>query len=367
MKILALEAYYGGSHQAFLDGWSGRSGHEWTVLTLPAYKWKWRMRHSAVTLAEQVAELVEQGGQWDVLFASDMLNLAEFLGLAPESVRKLPRVVYFHENQLTYPVQFEDERDYQFVMTNLTTALAADALWFNSAYHRDAFLDGLPGFLKKMPDHQPFEAVHRLYDKARICPPGIEPLPPRRDRAEGPVRILWAARWEHDKNPETFFDALKAVKKQGVDFRLSAIGEQFRDYPTVFNWGRYYFDEQIDRWGYQETRAEYEQALIEADVFVSSAVHEFFGISAVEAMAAGAFPLLPDRLSYPEIMQAGQGADVADYFYDGSVEHLTERLIELAQRVEKGRLWPDDPDRVRRMMEPYHWDNLAPKLDEAIE
>ncbi|MCK4372451.1 MAG: DUF3524 domain-containing protein, partial [candidate division Zixibacteria bacterium] len=36
MKILALEPYYGGSHKAFLDGWSSRSRHEWTILKLPA-------------------------------------------------------------------------------------------------------------------------------------------------------------------------------------------------------------------------------------------------------------------------------------------------------------------------------------------
>ena len=57
MRILALEPYYGGSHRAFLDGWVAHSRHEWTVLELPAYKWKWRMRHAAITLADRVAAL----------------------------------------------------------------------------------------------------------------------------------------------------------------------------------------------------------------------------------------------------------------------------------------------------------------------
>ena len=56
MKVLALEPYYGGSHKAFLDGWRAHSRHEWTILGLPAYKWKWRMRHAALTFAEQVRE-----------------------------------------------------------------------------------------------------------------------------------------------------------------------------------------------------------------------------------------------------------------------------------------------------------------------
>ncbi|GAH62988.1 unnamed protein product, partial [marine sediment metagenome] len=43
MRILALEPYYGGSHEAFLTGWTRRSRHDWTLLTLHANHWKWRM------------------------------------------------------------------------------------------------------------------------------------------------------------------------------------------------------------------------------------------------------------------------------------------------------------------------------------
>ena len=82
MNILALEPYYGGSHQALLDGWIAHSRHRWTLLTLPPHKWKWRMRHAAVTLAELAGRQQVADRQWDVLFASDMLNLAEFLGIS---------------------------------------------------------------------------------------------------------------------------------------------------------------------------------------------------------------------------------------------------------------------------------------------
>ncbi len=61
MKVLALEPYYGGSHRAFLDGWSSRSSHEWTTLTLPPNKWKWRMRHAAITFVEEAARKIDRG------------------------------------------------------------------------------------------------------------------------------------------------------------------------------------------------------------------------------------------------------------------------------------------------------------------
>ena len=249
MRILALEPYYGGSHKAFLDGWSAVSRHDWSVFKLAAYKWKWRMRHSAITFADQINLCVDKGREWDLIFCSDMLNLAEFLGLAPGAVGKLPAVVYFHENQLTYPVRFESERDYQFAMTNMTTALAAKSVWFNSAFHRDSFLEALATFLGKMPDCQPTDAVERIRCKTLIYPPGVNAIGRRDERKAGPLRILWAARWEHDKNPEDFFEALKIIKAAGTNFRVSVIGEQFRQVPDVFGWARGHFVEHIDRWG----------------------------------------------------------------------------------------------------------------------
>ncbi|MHC4146575.1 MAG: tRNA-queuosine alpha-mannosyltransferase domain-containing protein [Planctomycetota bacterium] len=173
MRILALEPYYGGSHKAFIDGLSKASRHDWTLLTLPAHKWKWRMRHSAITFAAQTAELEKLNSGCDLLFCSDMLNLAEFVALAPVEIARLPKVIYFHENQLTYPVRVEDERDYQFAMTNLTSALAADTVWFNSQFHIDSFLDALAKFLKSMPDHQPLETDEIIRSKSSIHPPGI--------------------------------------------------------------------------------------------------------------------------------------------------------------------------------------------------
>ncbi len=360
MNILTLESYYGGSHQAFLDDWQKHSEHTFTLLTLPPSKWKWRMRHAAITFAQQVNELVSRGGRWDTLFCSDMLNLAEFLGLVDESVRKLPKVAYFHENQLTYPVQVESERDYQYCMTNITTAAAADAVWFNSAFHRDEFLEAIGVFLKRMPDYQPMEVIEQIQSKSSIHPPGINPCSIRIRRAPGPVTILWAARWEHDKNPEDFFAAMKILKKKNLDFRLNVIGQQFRDQPGVFGWAKGYFTDYISHWGYQSSRKEYEAVLAGSDIVVSTANHEFFGIGVIEAIAAGCFPLLPDRLSYPDIIGSLGKDNPHIYLYDGTVKALAEKLIELINNP--GRLQP----RLRENMEQHFWPQRAAQMDRAI-
>lgn len=101
MKLALLEPFFGGSHAAFAEGWKHHSRHEMELFTLPARKWKWRMRGSAVAFAEQL-----RGREFDGVLASDYVNLAELIGLLPELAR-VPSAAYFHENQLTYPVREE--------------------------------------------------------------------------------------------------------------------------------------------------------------------------------------------------------------------------------------------------------------------
>ncbi len=363
MNILTLEPYYGGSHRAFIDGLSKTSRQKWTLLTLPAHKWKWRMRHSAITFASQAAEKRQS---WDLLFCSDMLNLAEFTALASAEIACLPKVIYFHENQLTYPVRVEDERDYQFAMTNLTSALAADAVWFNSQFHLDSFLDALAKFLKSMPDHRPLETIEKIRTKSSVYPPGIADVPRRLAREPGPIRILWAARWEHDKNPEDFFEAIKILKDKNVPFRLSVIGQSFRDRPAVFDQAHNDFHDHIDFWGYQHSREEYERALCEADIVVSTANHEFFGISVVEAIAAGAYPLVPNRLSYPEILGLGRIEGAGQFFYDGTARDLADKLGQIANHIQADALWPATINPAT-LTDHLRWQNLAHRYDEALE
>ena len=358
MRILALEPYYGGSHRQFLDAWSSHSRHDFTLATLPAHKWKWRMRHAPVTLADRVAGLAAAGQRWDAVFCSDMLNLPEFLGLAPAHVRTLPAVAYFHENQLTYPDNRKDPRDLHFALSNMTTALAGET-WFNSAFHRGEFLGALQALLGAMPDRQLPDVVERIRATSRIMHPGVDEFPPRGPRPDGPMRILWAARWEHDKDPETFFDAIGRLQTAGTDFRLSVIGQQFNQVPPVFQTARTRFADKIDRWGYQETLDDYRAALMEADVFVSTAQHEFFGISAVEAAAAGAMPILPERLAYPEVFQLGKAPGAEALFYSGGAAGLARRLAELAD----GGLWPGASEIVK----PLAWPTVAGAMDDAID
>ncbi len=367
MRILAIEPYYGGSHRAFLDGWAARSRHAFTLLTLPSYFWKWRMRHAAVTLADRANALQDDGHRWDAVVCSDMLSLAEFRGLAAPPTANLPSVAYFHENQLTYPARRNDVRDVHFVFTNLTTALSAEAVWWNSAYHRSTFLEALGRWARTVPDYPPSDAVDRIEARSGVHWPGIETAPARDGRKPGPLRILWSARWEHDKQPEVFFAAVQRLARRGIDFRLDVVGESFGSVPDAFVEARDALADHIDQWGYLDAAEDYRHVLARADVVVSTARHEFFGMAVAEAVAAGAFPVVPHDLAYPELL-GEMPADLQERIYcPPEPALLARRLADLADRMARqGRLY-DHPAQPVQAMARYAWSRAAAEMDNQLE
>ena len=148
MKISLIEPFHTGSHATWAEEYARYSRHQVELLTLSGRRWKWRMHGGAVTLARQ---FMAGDCEADLLLASDMLDLTTFLGLTREKSARLPTALYFHENQLTYPWSpnganpAQQRAHYAFI--NYTSALAADAVLFNSRYHLEAFTGQLPEFL----------------------------------------------------------------------------------------------------------------------------------------------------------------------------------------------------------------------------
>ncbi|QDU80880.1 GDP-mannose-dependent alpha-(1-6)-phosphatidylinositol dimannoside mannosyltransferase [Polystyrenella longa] len=369
-KILALNPFHGGSHRAFLNGWMKRSWHQFSVNTLSAHHWKWRMRHSAFHFADAFSDEFKTSDKaldYDVLFCTDMLNLAEFRGLAPPAIRNLPAILYFHENQLTYPVQEERERDLHFAYTNFVSAYSAESIWFNSEYHRDEFLTALEEWLPKMPDANSIKAtVASLWEKSDVHHPGVDtpPSPPvSRSERNVPLQLLWVSRWEHDKGPEIFFESLRLLQQSGVPFRVSILGESYEQAPTVFEEAKRTFPNEILHWGYLENYAEYQKTLSEADVVLSTARHEFFGIAILEAVAAGCRPLVPRALAYPEVLPEEES-----FFHHNDPAKIAEFLGSYAANLNANRV-RDDVMRERwyQLVSQYGWNQGVPRMDAAVD
>lgn len=361
MHILLLNPYHGGSHAVVAEGFKAHSRHDVTLLALPtAGGWRWRMRGGAVALARMARDLPATP---DCILTTDMLDLATFRALTRDRYPpEVPAVVYFHENQLTYPLPPGRDRDLSFAWTNYTSALVADAVVFNSDFHRREFLAALPGLLGRYHDYNELATIEQIAAKAQVLPPGVDLK--RHDIAteqihnsESPI-ILWNSRWDYDKQPLAFFDALEALEARGADFRLIIAGEHVDPNVPAFAAARERWAARIVHWGYAADPAAYSRLLHQADIVVSTAIQEFFGIGVIEALYCGCIPILPRRLTYPDLLPP---ADHAVCLYDTPAD-LVERLHNAI--LHRDELCHHD---WRAIAAPYDWSVIGPQYDQLLE
>ncbi|MFT6396957.1 MAG: glycosyltransferase involved in cell wall biosynthesis [Bradymonadia bacterium] len=356
MRALFIEPFDVGSHASFRRSITAGVVADWTELTLPGRHWKWRMRGSAVWFAREHRAELELGH--DLLFASSYLPLVELHGLVPATAQ-IPSVLYFHENQLAYPIRREHGgSNYQFGFTQLVSALAASAVVFNSEYNRSSFFEAAENLLKRMPDAVPASWLSEIQAKSLVLPLPLtlpDAAPDVLKNSElGPL-ILWNHRWEFDKNPELFCDALEAIAARGVPFRVAFCGQRFRQAPDCFERAREALGGRVVAFGHQPLEV-YQSLLRRADIVASTAVHEFFGISIVEATHAGAMPLVPNRLAYRETVRAE--------FRYATDDEFEARLEALCARYQAGEVLRADR---RSFVAQFSAAQVLPRYEALIE
>ncbi|MDZ7699461.1 MAG: DUF3524 domain-containing protein [Deltaproteobacteria bacterium] len=357
MKILFLEPFFGGSHRDFAEGLVAHSRHEIDLITLPSRFWKWRMRGASLYFIKQIQNL----HAYDALITTDLMSLADFKALTGSACP--PALVYFHENQLTYPLAPGETMDYQFGFTDITTCLTADRVLFNSRFHLDAFFSALPNFLNMMPEFRPRWVVEAIRSKSGVCYPGCrfpETGDLSRSAGTGPPLIIWNHRWEFDKNPEGFFNILDMVLERGLEFRLALLGENFQTLPKAFISARDRYGDRIVRYGYVKSRNEYQQWLSRGDIVISTATQENFGISVVEAIRYGCIPLLPNRLAYPEVLP--------EAYHDGFLYgDDSEAVDKLCRMIADPRSFEPAKEGLSNHMGRFSWERMIGYYDEELE
>ena len=374
MNILALEPWYGGSHEHFLDGLMTHSSHTFEAITMPGRFWRWRMEGGAVTLARKARETIHNGFEPDLLFISDMVNLPAFLALVRPLCADVPVVAYFHENQLTYPIPPDRERERAYGLINYLTALAADRVVFNSRFHVQEFVEALPLLLRDFPDHTNLHTVQDIRQKSTVLPLGMDleghdaydaaAHQVGAARTGGPPIVLWNQRWEYDKNPEAFFRVMNRLDDAGYDFRLILAGRHFREQPEAFETAFERYAERILHYGYAEDFDEYSRLLHRADLVVSTSLHEFFGVAIMEAIYCGCHPLLPNRLSYPELIPGSLHEPLlhAPVLYEDE-----DDLFQALGAILTGEERPLPADRLREIPARLNWPTHVEQYDALFE
>jgi glycosyltransferase involved in cell wall biosynthesis len=329
--------------------------HEVTKVTMPAENWRWRMRGAAVGLGELVGEAYSNRPPPDVVMVSSLLDLALFRELTYRHWGRPPTVLYMHENQLGYPSQRGTDPAYPWI--NWTSLLAADEIWFNSQFHLDSLIAALPAFLARFPDGPHDTQLDSVVSRSLVMPPGVDltGITPQRNSSQRP-RLLWNHRWEHDKRPDRFADALRTL--EDLDFEVILCGEEPLGGDDIREQVVALLEDRLVWLGFA-SRDQYLDLLSQSDIVVSAAEHEYFGISVVEAIAAGCCPVVPDRLSYPELLSDWSGDRVL-YVGSDPAPMLRARLSDIEATRNLGQ-------EIAGLMSRHDWEVAARRYDDAVD
>lgn len=367
MKILLLSAYDADSHQYWRKQLVLQfPEYQWTVLSLPARYFAWRIRGNSLSWAfGPDREVLEQ--DYDLLICTSMTDLSALRGMLP-SLGKIPTLVYFHENQFAYPQSDNAHKSVEPQILNIYTAACADKIVFNTGYNRDTFLQGARKLLKKLPDQVPAGLITQLERKSQVLAVPLESavfnnqpdvsVNWQTDNQQC-IKIAWAARWEYDKGPQQLLAILNELEIRRIDFKISLLGQNFRHSPEIFSEIKDRFEHRLAQYGYASSREEYLVWLGTADVFLSTALHEFQGLSVLEAVARNCFPVLPGREVYPSLFPA-------DYIYTSNFQNPAEEarsaadlIISQASRKHAGNPAPQ--------VDTYSWQSLRSDYQQIIE
>lgn len=301
-RILALSAYATGSHRLWLEKLTGAlSAFDWTCRELPARHFNWRIRGNPLSWWRETA----LSSDYDCILATSMVDLATLLGLNP-ALARTRSLLYFHENQFAYPLSATGTRWLEPLMVQLYGAMAASVLVFNTEWNRSSFFEGVQSLLSRFPDAVPAGLVARLAEKSRILAVPVDPspdVPTTGTRHWGEPHIIWNHRWEYDKGPDRLRAFVGRLLDRRQPFRLSVVGQGFRKAAGDFEEIKRMAAPHLVQWGFLP-REQYQALLADADLVLSTAIHDFQGLSVMEAMAAGCLPWVPDALAYPEYVPA---------------------------------------------------------------
>lgn len=354
-RILLVEPFLGGSHRAWAEGWAAHSRHDIEILGHEGRHWRWRMRGGSVSLARLLAETTRS--PVDVVVASNMLDLAAFRGMV--DLPGATWVQYLHENQLTYPRQPGESLDTGLAWTQWRSLVVADEIWCNSAFQRDELVAGLDRLLASAPDHGHESERAALDAKLRIEHPGVD-IRERRTRPPGARRPLVVSnqRWHHDKDVGAVIRTVRRLLERGIDLDLAVVGDHEGGEAAVIDPLLDGLGDRVVARGFLD-RPDYEALLDRADVVVSAAKGENFGIAVVEAIAAGAWPVLPDALAYPEIIPVSHHDDCL--YGEGG---LGKRLAEVIAHREAGA---SAPEGLAEAMAAHAWPVAAERMDHRLD
>ncbi|WP_421853208.1 tRNA-queuosine alpha-mannosyltransferase domain-containing protein [Marinomonas sp.] len=371
MRILLISAYEASSHKAWANTlMNGLGQHDWEYLSLPARHFAWRIRGNAMSFAfdPKFKPILEK--PYDLVIATSMTDCVGLKAFCPD-LQNLPWLLYFHENQFAYPASDKQQGLIEMQMVTLYSALAANQCIFNSEFNKASFFAGARALLKKLPDYVSPDWLNDTEAKAQVLPVPLdmpaskEELIPKEEgrniKKPEQIKLVWSARWEFDKGPDRLLAILEELERRQLDYEIAILGEQFRSTPKEFEQIQIQFAHRIRQFGFAPSRVDYLRFLASSDIVLSTALHEFQGLSVLEAVALGCVPVLPDRQVYPELF--GQHQNGKQYLYQSDLNNIQQEAKNAADLIQFAVMNGVKAPNVSQ----YQVENLLAKYDELIE
>ncbi|KAM9550541.1 tRNA-queuosine alpha-mannosyltransferase isoform 6-T10 [Guaruba guarouba] len=322
MCVLLIEAFYGGSHKQLMDLLQEELQEDCVLCTLPAKKWHWRARTAA-------------------LYFMQTVPISPNYRFMPEhKLAHFKKVIGAKRSGDAYQtVVLPGQQKCRALMKTSNAASKSGLCEAQPRLHTTQH-EGLPSPLiavARLNESEASESTNPCQeeDKQHLTF-NLSNILSGQDYQQRPLHIVWPHRWEHDKGPETFFEVLLKLKEKDLPFHVSVLGEAFSEIPDIFSEAKKALGSSVLHWGFLPRKDDYFQALCMADVVISTAKHEFFGVAMVEAVYCGCYPLCPKALVYPEIFPA-------EYLYS-TPEQLFKRLQNFCKR----------PDIVRKHLYKFY-------------
>tara|TARA_B100001121_G_scaffold300907_1_gene311275 strand:+ start:67 stop:1182 length:1116 start_codon:yes stop_codon:yes gene_type:complete len=358
VKIAIIESFNGGSHKSWIEGLMKNSTHDIISISLEGKYWKWRMRGGAISLAEK---FLRSNFRPDLFLLSDMVDATIFKSLIGHEFFDTPLAMYFHENQLSYPwnynEKFNENKKMHYGFINYSSALISDHVFFNSIFHMNSFFKDANQFLKQFPDHNELQSIEKIKAKSSTLPLGIDlkRFDKHKINEKGKLPlILWNHRWDYDKDPSTFFDVMQKLKNEKEKFELVILGQNIKAMPKIFRVANEKLKENIRYIGYCKTLSEYSKWLYLSDILPVTNIQDFFGISIVEAVYCGTYPLLPKRLTYPDLFNYKKNSKL---FYNNKND-LFYKIKHCVNNVDQIRL-----SSYSSLVKRYDWSEMIAEYD----
>lgn len=316
-RLLYVESYGAGSHWRVARLLQRRSKHRIDIVRLARDNWRALALTGHRAISAALDTLAPE--RFDAIVFSGPADTQRVMSRLPAYWTSIPTIAYFHESQWTYPADGVDRLPH--LVSHLETVESCDAIWFNSRYHRDIFrrtalrhrspsVRALAASI--LPDH---------WHKTNVIYPPVQ-IAARPVRRSEELTISWSARWERDKRPDIMLDVIRELVRMNVKIRLHILGSDRLHWEETVSRNEAVNGTVADKSGFLH-RGDYEEAFAGSDVWLSTAEHEYFGVSAIEASLLGAIPVVPNALAYRETLPS------AIFYPPGDIEGAARRILEI--------------------------------------